>query len=216
VSAVNPQANPGVNRQIVLAEHPVGMPRESDFRIVNSPTPKAGSGEVLVRTLYLSVDPYMRGRMTGQNTYARGLEQGEVMVGAVVGRVVESNDPRIAVGDIVEGMLGWQEYAVSHAKPLRKIDPSVAPITTALYVLGIPGLTAYFGLLDICRPQPGETVVVTVFVAVAARPGAGWLPRSSPMAVCLAFAGAVTPRGMSASPPSAGVAVALAAGIVVT
>jgi NADPH:quinone reductase len=161
VSAVNPQVNPGVNRQIVLAARPVGMPKESDFRLVDSPAPKAGSGEVLVRTLYLSVDPYMRPRMTGQNSYARGLEPGEVIVGSVVGRVVETNDPRIAVGDIVEGMLGWQEYAVSHAKPLRKIDPSTAPITTALYVLGFPGLTAYFGLLDICKPQPGETVVVS-------------------------------------------------------
>jgi NADPH-dependent curcumin reductase CurA len=161
VSALNPQVNPGVNRQIVLAEHPVGLPKESDFRLVDSPMPKAGSGEVLVQTLYLSVDPYMRARMSGVNTYARGLETGEVMIGSVVGRVVESNDPRIAVGDIVEGMLGWQEYAVSHAKPLRRIDPSVAPVSTALYVLGIPGVTAYFGLLDICKPQPGETVVVS-------------------------------------------------------
>src|SRR5215472_4376652 len=149
------------NRQITLAAKPVGMPKETDFRLVESPLPHAGAGEAVVRTLYLSVDPYMRGRITGRNTYARGLQPGEVMVGGVVGEVVESNDPRMAKGDIVEGMLGWQEYAVAPAKSLRKVDPDFAPITTSLYVLGMPGLTAYFGLLDICRPQPGETVVVS-------------------------------------------------------
>jgi len=137
------------------------MPKETDFRLIESPMPHPGAGEALVRSLYLSVDPYMRGRMTGKTTYARGVQPGEVMVGGVVGEVVESNDPRFASGDIVEGMLGWQDYAVAPAKSLRKIDPSLAPITTALYVLGMPGLTAYFGLLEICRPQPGETVVVS-------------------------------------------------------
>lgn len=150
-----------VNRQITLAATPVGMPKPSDFRLVESPIPHAGAGEALVKALYLSVDPYMRGRMTGKTTYAKGMQPGEVMVGGVVGEVVESNDPRIAQGDIVEGMLGWQEYAVAPAKTLRKIDPGSAPISTALYVLGMPGLTAYFGLLDICRPQPGETVVIS-------------------------------------------------------
>jgi NADPH:quinone reductase len=150
-----------VNRQITLAAHPVGLPRESDFRIVESPVPHPASGEVLVRSLYLSVDPYMRGRMNGQPGYARAVEIGEVMVGGVVGQVVESNDPRLGPGDYVEGMLGWQEYAVAQAKSLRRIDPEAAPITAALYVLGMPGLTAYFGLLDICRPQPGETVVIS-------------------------------------------------------
>jgi NADPH-dependent curcumin reductase CurA len=103
----------------------------------------------------------MRGRMKGKDTYARGLQIGEVVVGGVVGRVEESHDPRFSVGDIVEGMLGWQDYAVSNAKSLRKIDPSTAPISTALGILGMPGLTAYFGMLDICHPQPGETVVVS-------------------------------------------------------
>jgi NADPH-dependent curcumin reductase CurA len=150
-----------VNRQIVLAERPTGMPKETDFRLVESPMPQPGAGEVLVRAMYLSVDPYMRGRMTGQASYAKGLQPGDVLVGGVVGRVVDSNDPRVAKDDIVSGMLGWQDFAVSPAKLLRKVDPSAAPITTALYVLGMPGLTAYFGLLDICRPQPGETVVVS-------------------------------------------------------
>ncbi|PWT98105.1 MAG: NADP-dependent oxidoreductase [Terriglobia bacterium] len=151
----------GVNRQIVLAERPVGAPKESDFRLVESPIPDPGPGEVLVRTVFLSVDPYMRGRMRQNGGYARSLDLGEVMIGGVVGTVVESHDPRVGVGDVVEAALGWQEYAVAPAKALRRIDPAVAPISTALYVLGMPGLTAYFGLLDICRPQPGETVVVS-------------------------------------------------------
>jgi len=137
------------------------MPQESDFRLTESDIPKPAGGEVLVQNLYLSVDPYVRSRLTGVTTYARGLELGEVIVGGVVGRVAESSDPRLAPGDIVEGMLGWQEYAVASAKRLRKLNPEEAPISTALYVLGMPGLTAYFGLLDICRPQPAETVLVS-------------------------------------------------------
>ena len=93
-----------VNRQITLASKPVGMPKETDFQIIEAPLPHAGAGEAVIRTLYLSVDPYMRGRITGRNTYARGLQPGEVMVGGVVGEVVESNDPRMAKGDIVEGI----------------------------------------------------------------------------------------------------------------
>jgi NADPH-dependent curcumin reductase CurA len=150
-----------MNRQITLAGRPVGMPKESDFRLEESPMPHPGSGEVLVQALYLSVDPYVRGRLTGVTTYARGLELGEVIVGGVVGRVLESSDPRCSAGDVVEGMLGWQEYAVAPAKQMRKIDPADGPLSSALYVLGMPGLTAYFGLLEICRPQPGETVVVS-------------------------------------------------------
>jgi len=150
-----------LNRQIVLAQRPMGMPKESDFRLVESPKPHAGAGEALVRALYLSVDPYMRPLMSGQSSYARGVQVGEVMVGGAVGVVVESNDPRIAQGDVVSAMLGWQDYAVAHARGLHHVDPQQAPVSTALYVLGVPGLTAYFGLLDICHPQPGETVVVS-------------------------------------------------------
>ncbi len=150
-----------MNRQVTLAARPVGMPRKSDFHLIESPMPHPGGGEVLVQAVYLSVDPYVRSRLTGVTTYARGLEIGEVIVGGVVGRVLVSNDPRCAAGDIVEGMLGWQEYAVAPAKSLRRIDPTAGPISTALYVLGMPGLTAYFGLLEICKPQPGETVVVS-------------------------------------------------------
>ena len=152
---------PTVNRQITLASRPAGMPKESDFLMVETPLPRAGAGEALIRSLYLSVDPYMRGLISGRSSYAKPVNPGEVMVGGAAGRVVESNDPRIAAGDLVEGMLGWQEYAVASAKSLRKIDPNGAPVSTSLGVLGIPGLTAYFGLLDICHPQPGETVVVS-------------------------------------------------------
>jgi NADPH:quinone reductase len=137
------------------------MPDEADFRLLESAVPRPGAGEAVVRTLYLSVDPYMRGRMAEQASYARSMAIGEVMPGAVVGEVYESNDPRMARGEVVSGSLGWQDFAVAPAKSLRKVDAASVPITTALYVLGMPGLTAHFGLLEICRPQPGETVVVS-------------------------------------------------------
>jgi NADPH:quinone reductase len=137
------------------------MPREADFQLVETPIPIPGPGEALVRALYLSVDPYMRGRIGSQNGYAKLVEPGSVIVGGVAGQVLESNDPRLAEGDYVEGQLGWQEYAAASAKTLRKIDPKLAPVSTALYVLGLPGLAAYFGLLEVCKPQPGESVVVS-------------------------------------------------------
>ncbi len=150
-----------LNRQITLAARPVGFPKVSDFHLVYSPVPSPGAGEVLVRSVYLSLDPYMRGRMDDGESYARPVAIGGVMTGGAVGFVVKSEDPAFRNGDAVEGMLGWQEYAVAPGRDLRKVDPGVAPISTALGVLGIPGLTAYFGLLDICDPKPGETVVVS-------------------------------------------------------
>lgn len=149
------------NRQITLAARPVGYPKESDFKLVESPIPVPGEGELLIRALYLSVDPYMRGRMNDVKSYVPPIQIGEVMGGGVVGEVLKSNNPHFQDGDIVEGLLGWQEYAVSNGQGIRKIDPEIAPISTALGVLGMPGLTAYFGLLAICDPQPGETVVVS-------------------------------------------------------
>ena len=150
-----------VNRQITLAARPVGVPKESDFKLVEGPVPSAGQGQVVAKTLFLSVDPYMRGRMNDAKSYAPPVQIGEVMVGGTVSRVIQSNNPRFQVGDIVEGRLGWQEFALSDGKGLRVVDPEIAPISTAVGVLGMPGLTAYFGLLDICNPQPGETVVVS-------------------------------------------------------
>jgi len=151
-----------LNKQIVLAARPAGFPKESDFRLVESRMPVPAADQFLVRSLYLSVDPYMRPRMAaGGRSYARSVEIGEVIVGGVVGEVMESNHAQFAPDDIVEGMFGWQHYAVSDGAGVRKVDPTLAPISTALGVLGMPGLSAYFGLLDIGKPQPGETVVVS-------------------------------------------------------
>jgi NADPH:quinone reductase len=150
-----------VNRQFVLANRPVGMPKESDLRMVETPVPTLRDGEVLLRALYLSVDPYMRGRMNAAKSYAPCVEIGELMVGGGVARVVESKNPGYEVGDVVNLPMGWQEYVVSNGEGLRTIDPHVAPVSTALGVLGMPGLTAYFGLLEVCGVNAGETVVVS-------------------------------------------------------
>ena len=150
-----------INRQITLAARPTGAPKESDFLLIDSPMPSPGVGEVLVRNIYMSLDPYMRGRMSAARSYAPPVAIGEVMVGGTVGEVVQSKDPGFKAGDIAEGMLGWQEYGVTSGALLRKVDPSIAPISTALGILGMPGLTAYFGLLDVCDPRPAETVVVS-------------------------------------------------------
>ena len=150
-----------LNRQITLAARPQGFPKESDFQLVSAPVGTPGEGECLVQVIYLSVDPYMRGRMRDVESYAPPIELGQLMVGRVVGRVLESRHDGYQEGDVVFGDLGWQEYAVAKGQALVKIDPQAAPISTALGVLGMPGLTAYFGLLDICRPRSGETVVVS-------------------------------------------------------
>ncbi len=149
------------NRQITLAARPTGYPKESDFKLVASPIPDLQDGQILVRILYMSVDPYMRGRMNDVQSYAPAVKLGQVMVGGAVGSVIQSTNARFQEGDLVEGPFGWQEYAISDGAGVRKIDGSLAPISTALGILGMPGLTAYFGLLDICNPQPGETVVVS-------------------------------------------------------
>ncbi|MGA3295030.1 MAG: NADP-dependent oxidoreductase [Candidatus Acidiferrales bacterium] len=152
---------PTVNRQFVLAARPVGMPKESDFRIVEAPIIALANGQILVRTFFLSVDPYMRGRMNGVRTYADPVDIGQVMVGGTVGKVLQSLNSQFQAGDIVVGYWGWQEYAILDGRGLQKLDASGAPVSTALGVLGMPGMTAYFGFLDICQPKPGETVVVS-------------------------------------------------------
>lgn len=150
-----------MNRQITLASRPSGLPRASDFLLAESPMLWPAHGEVLVQTIYLSVDPDMRGRMSEAESNGRPLALGELIPGGAVGRVLESADAKFAVGGIVQGMLGWQDYAVVSGGELRAIDESLAPIQTALGVLGMPGLTAYFGLLDICHPKAPQTVVVS-------------------------------------------------------
>ena len=148
------------NRQIRLAARPVGEPVPSDFALAEAPIPQAGPGEILLKTLFLSLDPYMRGRMNDARSYAASVELGQVMVGGTVSRVVQSQHPGFSPGDIVEGRTGWQEYALSTGEGLRLVDPALGPISTALGVLGMPGMTAYAGLLNIGQPKPGETVVV--------------------------------------------------------
>lgn len=149
------------HRRIVLANRPVGEPVETDFRMEEVPLPEPGPGQALVRVLYLSLDPYMRGRMRDAASYAPPIGLGEVMTGGTVGQVVVSQSSELSVGDFVEGRLGWQEFAVGTASSLRKIDRELAPISTANGILGMPGMTAYCGLFEIGRPQVGETVVVS-------------------------------------------------------
>lgn len=148
------------NIQIRLASRPDGRPSAANFTISRAPVPVPGDGQVLLRTRYLSLDPYMRGRMSDAPSYAPPVEVGAVMVGGTVGEVVTSNDPGFSPGDLVLAYTGWQRYGVQKGSWLRKLDPSVAPVTTALGVLGMPGFTAYAGLTQIGRPRAGETVVV--------------------------------------------------------
>jgi hypothetical protein len=143
-----------------MAARPVGFPLESDFALEEAEVPSPGPGEVLVRTGWVSVDPYQRGRMSTARSYATKLELGDVMTAQAVGEVVESNDSRYEPGDIALGQLGWQDYAVARGGSLRKVPPGVEP-QLALHVLGATGLTAYFGVLDVGRPLPGDTVVVS-------------------------------------------------------
>jgi len=149
------------NRQVRLKRRPTGAPATDDFEIVDAPMPDPADRGVLVRGIYLSLDPYMRGRMSAARSYARPVEVGAVMEGRVVGRVVRSSDPGFRAGDYVLGGYGWQLYSAVPANGLVKLEPSEAPLSTALGVLGMPGLTAYVGLSDIGRPQHGETVVVS-------------------------------------------------------
>jgi NADPH-dependent curcumin reductase CurA len=150
-----------VNRRVTLAARPVGAPQESDFALDEAPLPEPRPGEVLVHNLYVSVDPYQRGRMSEARSYAKHLEIGDVVTAQAAGEVVESNDPRFSPGDKVVGQLGWQDYAVERGGSLRPVDPEVAPLSAYLHVLGTTGFTAYLGLLDVGRPRPGDTVVVS-------------------------------------------------------
>lgn len=148
------------NRRIVLASRPKGEPQDENFRLEAEGIPSPGDDQVLLRTIYLSLDPYMRGRMNAGPSYAAPVEVGQVMEGGTVSAVLESRSADFVPGDIVLGYTGWQEYAVAPATLLEKLDPARARISTALGVLGMPGLTAYTGLLNIGQPKPGETVVV--------------------------------------------------------
>jgi NADPH-dependent curcumin reductase CurA len=148
-------------RRITLAARPEGAPRDSDFALVEDEVPVPDAGELLLRTVYLSLDPYMRGRMNAVKSYAPYVEIGETMVGGAVSEVMDSNVEGFTAGDMVFGYTGWQTHALSDGTGLRKLDSAAAPVSTALGILGMPGHTAYVGLLDIGRPQPGNTVVVS-------------------------------------------------------
>jgi NADPH-dependent curcumin reductase CurA len=158
---VDSAATSETNRQYHLAKRPTGEPDMDTFELVEAAVPEPGPNEVLVKTLYLSVDPYMRGRMRDAESYAEPWDVGEPMRAGVVGEVVESNHTGFEAGDVVVGNLQWAEYAAVDGGELTSVDPDVAPVSTALGVVGMPGRTAYFGLLDVAQPKPGDTVVVS-------------------------------------------------------
>src|SRR5919201_4350902 len=149
------------NRQIVLASRPKGEARESDFRLVEAELRPLGEGEVLTRVQYLSLDPYMRGRMDDARSYAPPQPLGEVMVGGTVAEIIESRNPKFSPGDLVLGNAGWQEHQITDGATLRKLDTSRVPASAYLGCVGMPGVTAWYGLTRVGRPKPGETVVVS-------------------------------------------------------
>ena len=148
------------NRTLVLKDYPAGAPGPEHFETVESPMPEPGPGEVLVRAIYLSVDPYMRGRLRPGPSYAEPQKIGEAMIGEVAGEIVASNHGRHAPGDFVTAHIGWQTHGLASGHGLRRLDPGAAPISTSLGVLGMPGLTAYFGTLEVLAPRAGDTLVV--------------------------------------------------------
>ncbi|MCK6259308.1 NADP-dependent oxidoreductase [Fictibacillus sp. KIGAM418] len=150
-----------INQHILLTSRPKGMPTMDNFKFEDIAIPEPQNGQVLLKTLYLSVDPYMRGRMNDTKSYVPPFELNKAISGGVVAEVVQSRSSELEEGDLVIGNLDWALYSVAEDAQVRKIDPDLAPITANLGILGMPGLTAYFGLLDIGNPQQGETVVVS-------------------------------------------------------
>jgi NADPH-dependent curcumin reductase CurA len=153
--------NAAVSREIRLKNRPVGLPAEIDFELAEVTIPEVRPGEILVQNIYMSVDPYMRGRMYDRKSYVPPFQLNQPLEGGCVGRVVESKNEQFKVGDFVLGMLGWREYFISQGSGITKIDPDLAPIQAYLGTLGMPGLTAYVGLLDIGKPKEGQTVFVS-------------------------------------------------------
>jgi len=149
------------NKQILLETRPLGLPKSTNFKFVQTDAPQPGAGELLLKTLYLSLDPSVRGRMNEGKSYIEPIAIGEVLAGATVSQVIQSDHPDFSVDDFVLSENGWQEYAVSDGTGLRKLDPRKQPVSQALGVTGVPGLAAYVGMLDIGKPQSGDTVVVS-------------------------------------------------------
>ncbi|MFL2762889.1 MAG: NADP-dependent oxidoreductase [Dehalococcoidia bacterium] len=150
-----------MNEKWILNKRPIGYPKESDFKLIKSSVDELDEGEILIESHYLSLDPYMRGRMNDSKSYAPSIKIGGIITGEVVGKVVESKSKLFNEGDYATAHIGWQKYGKIDGASARKIDSEVAPISTSLGVLGMPGLTAYFGFLDVCSPKPGDTVVVS-------------------------------------------------------
>ncbi len=151
----------GKNRQILLAARPTGWPDQSNFRLEETPIPEPAGGQFLARNIYMSVDPYMRGRMNDRKSYVSPFQVGQALEGGAVGQVVKSNHPGFAEGQYVSSFQGWREYFVSGGERVSKIDPALAPISAYLGILGIPGFTGWYGLKEIGKPQAGETLVVS-------------------------------------------------------
>ena len=149
------------NTQVLLAQRPDGWVKETDFKIINTPIPEIASGEFLVKNYWLSLDPYMRGRMSNAKSYAPPVEIGGVMTGETVGKIVASRHPEFKEGQHVVGRLGWQTFGKTGGEGIREIDPSLVPMQHYLGVCGMPGATAWIGLMEICDPKPGETVLVS-------------------------------------------------------
>jgi NADPH-dependent curcumin reductase CurA len=170
------------NRRIVLASRPEGEPKLEHFRLETVDIPEPKDGEVLLRNLWMSLDPYMRGRMSAAKSYAQPVELGEPMVAGTVSEIVQSNRPEFVPGDIVLSYTGWMDYAISNGSDLRKLDPKQAPVQTALGVLGMPGMTAYTGMRNIGVPKLGETVVV----AAAAGPVGSFVGQYAKLKGCRA------------------------------
>ena len=152
---------PDTNLQVLLKSRPSGEPTLGNFELVERPMPVPQDGQVLTRTIFLSLDPYMRGRMNAGRSYAEPVKVGGVMCGGTVGRVVDSRHPGLSAGDFVLGSAGWQAYGLERGETLRKLDPAQAPLSWSLGVLGMPGMTAYVGVKDTCRVKAGETFVVS-------------------------------------------------------
>ena len=158
-----------ISREIRLKSRPTGMPTADNFELATVSLPAPSEGQVLVKNLYMSVDPYMRGRMVDRKSYIPPFQLGEALTGGCVGEVIQSEHPGYQVGEFVMGFLSWREYYLSNGKGLQKVNPALAPLSAYLGTAGMPGQTAYWGLLDIGKPVAGETV----FVSAAA--GGGWL-----------------------------------------
>ena len=150
-----------MNKKWILNKRPIGYPKEQDFKLIESSVDEIDEGEILIESHYLSLDPYMRGRMNDSKSYAPSIKLGGIITGEVVGKVVQSKSKLFNEGDYATAHIGWQKYGKIDGASARKIDPELAPISTSLGILGMPGLTAYFGFLDVCSPKPGDTVVVS-------------------------------------------------------